>query len=101
MPATICGIPIVNAGIGGADIRYIVRYSDELLCSSAPKFIVLAIGINDAHEDTFPFFRYRYQAAVVSRGTVLLATVAHHSQVPSRKCSFLKWCLASTRPSKK
>jgi GDSL-like Lipase/Acylhydrolase family len=79
LPAAICGTPVVNAGVGGADIRYVVRYSDELLGAAAPRLIVLAVGINDAHEDTFPFFRSRYQAAVVklaSRAPVLLATVA-------------------------
>jgi hypothetical protein len=54
LPATICGTQIVNAGVGGADIRYFARHSNELLGSSAPKLIVLAV--NDAHEDTFPFF---------------------------------------------
>jgi lysophospholipase L1-like esterase len=79
LPATICGTQIVNAGVGGADIRYFVRFSNELLGSSAPKLIVLAVGINDAHEDTFPFFRSRYQEAVVKlahRAPVLLATIA-------------------------
>jgi hypothetical protein len=33
LPATICGTQIVNAGVGGADIRYFARHSNELLGS--------------------------------------------------------------------
>ena len=50
LPPSICGTQIVNAGIGGAGIDYFVRYSKELLGASAPKLIVLAVGIYDAHE---------------------------------------------------
>ena len=79
LPPSICGTPIVNAGIGGAGIDYFVRYSKELLGASAPKLIVLAVGINDAHEETLRSFRSRYQSAVTAlsqRAPLVLATIA-------------------------
>ena len=79
LPPSICGTQIVNAGIGGAGIDYFVRYSKELLGASAPKLIVLAVGINDAHEETLRSFRSRYQSAVTAlsqRAPLVLATIA-------------------------
>ena len=79
LPSSICGTPIVNAGVGGAGIDYFVRYSKELLGASAPKLIVLAVGINDAHEETLLSFRSRYHSAVAAlsqRAPLVLATIA-------------------------
>jgi hypothetical protein len=77
--SSICGTPIVNAGVGGAGIDYFVRYSNELLGASTPKLIVLAVGINDAHKETLPSFRSQYQRAVTAlsqRAPLVLATIA-------------------------
>jgi hypothetical protein len=79
LPSSICGTPIVNAGVGGAGIGYFLRYSKELLGASAPKLIVLAVGINDAHEETLRSFRSRHQSAVTAlsqRAPLVLATIA-------------------------
>ena len=68
-----------EAYVNGASIRYFERYSIELLGSSTPRLIVLAVGINDAHVDRFPSFRSRYQKTVTEiarRAPVLLTTVA-------------------------
>ena len=79
LPNAVCGNPVVNAGVGGAGIQYFERYSIELLDSSAPKLIVLAVGINDAHAGTSQMFPTRYQETVTKlahRAPVLLATLA-------------------------
>jgi lysophospholipase L1-like esterase len=78
LPNAVCGTPIVNAGVGGAGIRYFERYGRELLGTSTPKLIVLAVGLNDAHAGSVQAFRSRYQATVAKLAhyaPVLLATV--------------------------
>jgi GDSL-like lipase/acylhydrolase family protein len=78
LPVTVCGWPLVNAGVGGAGIQYFERYSIELLGSSTPKLIVLAVGINNAHAGAALSFRSRYQKTVErlkARAPVLLATI--------------------------
>ena len=79
LPSSVCGTPIVNAGVAGAGIDYFVRYSNEFLDASTPKLIVLAVGINDAHKETLPSFRSQYQRAVTAlsqRAPLVLATIA-------------------------
>lgn len=79
LPTSICNIPIVNAGVSGADSRYFLGYLDELLGASSPKLIVLAIGVNDAFEDALPSFHSRYRAILATlsrRAPVLLTTIA-------------------------
>jgi len=61
LPNTVCGNPVVNAGVGDAGIQYFERYAMELLGSSAPKLIVLAVGLNDARAGSSQTFRTKYQ----------------------------------------
>lgn len=78
IPDTACGTPIVNAGVGVPAFSTLSD-SDELLGSSTPKLIVLAVGVNDAHADTSQKFRTRYLAVVkklTRRAPVVLATLA-------------------------
>ena len=43
LPSEVCGLPLVNAGVRGAGIGYFFRHSAQLLGSSRPELIVLAV----------------------------------------------------------
>ena len=80
LPPRVCGFVLVNAGIGGAGIAYFQRYSAQLLGSSRPKLIVLAVGINDAGPKTKSNFHFqdRYEQTVAflaSRAPIVVATI--------------------------
>ena len=80
LPPNVCGFPLINAGVRGAGIGYVLRHSAQLLGSSNPKLIVLAVGINNAarEESRQVDFQNRYEQAVASLATtapVLAATV--------------------------
>lgn len=47
-PQTICGHPVINAGIGGARIGFVVYGAPAFLKGTKPALVILAIGINDA-----------------------------------------------------
>ena len=47
LPATICGHPVVNAGIGGATSSDFLWLTAVLLKNASPSIIVIAIGAND------------------------------------------------------
>jgi hypothetical protein len=48
LPKWICGYAVINAEVVGAAVEYFERHSAELLGSSRPRLIVLAVGIKDA-----------------------------------------------------
>src|ERR1700756_1614986 len=80
LPSKVCGVPVVNAGVRGAGVGYFLRHSAQLLGSSRPRLIVLAVGINNAalREKREVDFHNRYQRAVASltqRAPVVVATV--------------------------
>jgi hypothetical protein len=79
LPNTICGKPVVNAGVVGAAIGYVDRYANKLMGSSHPKLIVLAIGINDAtaadREANFRSHYYKTVAWLSQRAPVEVATI--------------------------
>jgi lysophospholipase L1-like esterase len=78
LPKSICGYAVVNAGVVGATVRYFEHHASELLDSSHPRLIVLAVGINDASPATGPQFSSRYQktVALLSRtAPVAVATI--------------------------
>jgi hypothetical protein len=78
LPNMICGHMVVNAGVTGAAIEYFNRHAAELLGSSRPRLIVLAVGINNASPTAAKQFQSHYQETVTSlynAATVLVATI--------------------------
>jgi lysophospholipase L1-like esterase len=80
LPSEVCGLPLVNAGVRGAGIGYFLRHSAQLLGSSRPKLIVLAVGMNNAaaKENRQVDFENRYKqvtAYLASKAPVVAATV--------------------------
>ena len=80
LPSTVCGVPLVNAGVRGAGIGYFLRHSAQLLGSSGPRLIVLAVGINNAaaKENREVDFQKHYEQTVASLASiapVMAATV--------------------------
>jgi hypothetical protein len=80
LPKSICGHPVVNAGIGGMTIGYFVRNASLLLQNTKPALVVLAVGVNDATGSTVDRvepFRAAYQATIQSLGDIpfLIATI--------------------------
>ena len=72
LPSKVCGLSLVNAGVRGAGIEYFLRHSAQLLGSSRPKLIVLAVGINNAaaKEGREVDFQNRYEQTVASLASV-------------------------------
>jgi hypothetical protein len=72
LPRKVCGLPLVNAGVRGAGIGYYLRHSAQLLGSSRPKLIVLAVGINNAaaKERREVDFQDRYEQTVASLSSI-------------------------------
>jgi GDSL-like Lipase/Acylhydrolase family len=80
LPSEVCGLPLVNAGVRGAGIEYLLRHSTRLLGSSRPELIVLAVGMNNAavKESRQVDFKNRYDqvvASLASKAPVVVATV--------------------------
>ena len=48
LPATICGHPVVNAGLGGATARTYLQIANGTLSTLKAPLIIVAIGANDA-----------------------------------------------------
>lgn len=65
LPASICGHPVINAGIGGATVGFLVRYAEAIVNNSNPPLIVISVGLNDAGA-TPEAFRAAYQAILRS-----------------------------------
>jgi lysophospholipase L1-like esterase len=78
LPSKVCGLPLVNAGVRGAGIGYFLRHSAQLLGSSRPKLIVLAVGINNAaaKEGREVDFQNRYENVVASLASIAPVVVA-------------------------
>jgi lysophospholipase L1-like esterase len=78
LPSKVCGLPLVNAGVRGAGIGYFLRHSAQLLGSSRPKLIVLAVGINNAaaKESRQVDFQNRYDQVVASLASIAPVVVA-------------------------
>jgi hypothetical protein len=74
LPKSICGLRVINAGVAGAGIEYFWNHSRELLGSSRPTLIVLAVGINNASSTASQQFEphYREPAVVLSRTAPLV-----------------------------
>ena len=89
LPPKVCGLPLVNAGVRGAGIGYFLRHSAQLLGSSRPKLIVLAVGINNAaaKESREVDFQNRYEHAVASLASI--APVVAATVTPIREGYFV------------
>src|SRR5215831_5914411 len=89
LPPKVCGVPLVNAGVRGAGIGYLLRHSAQLLGSSRPKLIVLAVGINNAaaKESREVDFQNRYELAVASLTSI--APVVAATVTPIREGYFV------------
>jgi len=48
LPASFCGHPVVNAGLGGATARTYLQFASSVLSTLKAALIVVAIGTNDA-----------------------------------------------------
>jgi hypothetical protein len=78
LPSTICGHAVINGGVSGAAVGYFERHAAELLGSTHPRLIVLAVGINNASKAAAVQFQSHYDATVASlsrRSPVAVATV--------------------------
>jgi lysophospholipase L1-like esterase len=89
LPPKVCGLPLVNAGVRGAGVGYLLRHSAQLLGSSRPKLIVLAVGINNAaaKESREVDFQNRYEQAVGSLASI--APVVAATVTPIREGYFV------------
>jgi lysophospholipase L1-like esterase len=89
LPPKVCGLPLVNAGVRGAGIGYLLRHSAQLLGSSRPRLIVLAVGINNAaaKESREVDFESRYEQAVASLAKI--APVVAATVTPIREGYFV------------
>jgi GDSL-like Lipase/Acylhydrolase family len=83
LPKSICGYAVINAGVVGAAVEYFERHAAELLGSSRPRLIVLAVGINDASPKMAKQFRLRYRKTVASLSRVAPVAVATITPVRS------------------
>jgi hypothetical protein len=83
LPKLICGHPVVNAGVVGAAIGYFQRHAAELLGSSHPRLIVLAVGINNASPIAAEQFQSRYQATIAPLSRTAPVAVATITPVRS------------------
>jgi len=83
LPKSICGYAVVNAGVVGAAVEYFERHAAELLGSSHPRLIVLAVGINDASPKIAKQFRLRYRKTVAFLSRVAPVAVATITPVRS------------------
>ncbi|MET4307898.1 hypothetical protein [Bradyrhizobium sp. RT4b] len=51
LPKSLCGKPVVNAGIGGSQTSDFMRLVPKLLEHSKPSAVVIALGANDPSEN--------------------------------------------------
>lgn len=45
---TLCGLPVLNAGTGGARLADVAKIVPELVARAKPAHVVLSVGVNDA-----------------------------------------------------
>jgi hypothetical protein len=78
LPKSICGLRVINAGVAGAGIEYFWNHARELLGSSRPALIVLAVGINNASSTASQQFEAHYRETAVvlsSAAPLVVATI--------------------------
>jgi hypothetical protein len=77
LPPSLCGHPVINAGVGGATIGFFARYSGIILRDAEPRLSILAVGINDAGRGADDeVFHLAYAATLQSiRSPVAISTI--------------------------
>jgi len=83
IPRDLCGIRTLNAGVAGAKISDVARFTSRLLKTIHPQKIVFAVGINDAWANdatSVESFRKHYQRALAASreagGKIYATTIA-------------------------
>jgi hypothetical protein len=79
LPASVCGIPLINAGIGGSRASTFIPFAEEMRARQlSPALIVIALGINDAVLEYRTDFRATYGLLIDSlpKSPIALATLA-------------------------
>ena len=51
-PEEVCGLPIINGGIGGSGAASIIPIAEQM--HGSPALIVVSVGVNDARNPRFP-----------------------------------------------
>jgi lysophospholipase L1-like esterase len=74
LPSKLCGLPIINAGIGGARASNFISIAEEMTAQQAtPQLIVVALGTNDSLSLYRSDFRAAYRLLIDSLPNVPLA----------------------------
>src|ERR1700737_3786659 len=79
LPASVCGIPLINAGIGGSRASSFIPFAEEMTARQlSPTLIVIALGINDAVLAYRTDFRATYGLLIDSlpKSPIALTTLA-------------------------
>ena len=79
LPASVCGTPLINAGIGGSRASTFIPFAEEMTARQlSPALIVIALGINDAVLAYRTDFRATYGLLIDSlpKSPIALATLA-------------------------
>jgi lysophospholipase L1-like esterase len=79
LPASVCGTPLINAGIGGSRASTFIPFAEEMTARQlSPALIVIALGINDAVLAYRTDFRATYGLLIDSlpKSPIALTTLA-------------------------
>jgi hypothetical protein len=79
LPASVCGIPLINAGVGGSRASTFIPFAEEMTARQlSPTLIVIALGINDAVLAYRTHFRATYGLLIDSlpKSPIAVATLA-------------------------
>jgi lysophospholipase L1-like esterase len=77
LPASVCGIPLINAGIGGSRASTFIPFAEEMTARQlSPALIVIALGINDAVLGTDFRATYRLLIDSLPKSPIALTTLA-------------------------
>ena len=79
LPASVCGMPLINAGIDGSRASTFIPFAEEMTALKlSPALVVIALGINDAVSIYRTDFKATYGLLIDSlpRSSIALATLA-------------------------
>ena len=79
LPASVCGIPLVNAGISGSRASTFIPFAEEMTALKlSPALVVIALGINNAVSAYRTDFKTTYGLLLDSlpKSPIALATLA-------------------------
>lgn len=66
---TLCGQRVLNAGVSGATVSDVAKFAPQVVLSQHPEMVIVAVGINDAHQDKMTpdaNFRASYEAILAT-----------------------------------